>query len=205
MGRQQLITDRIKLELKALLKAREKEGKRKPRAGEALVYLQHLTRIGLLPRDTKLPGESSIRKTLQKLTEPSNNPLDKPWSVGACIQHNIPSDSVALLNDLRKQMGDKLTIRIARWVVFLKPVITPLLDNELKEDEIGSLTLIAANYATLEASSEESEEVSDTSELDAIYFSESKISSMRLLNGNPQLFDEISDGFAKHTGGDVIQ
>ena len=122
MGRKALMSEVVRLKLDELIKRRERNGiKGRLTAKIALGEL----RIQL-PRDTQLPGESRIRRELADLKKPREGPLDKPWSIGACIEHKFPSDSIQLLTDLRTAYGDYITIRLARWFVLLFPFILPL-------------------------------------------------------------------------------
>lgn len=68
-----------------------------------------------------LPGLSALQKYLKKVKD-NPSPLDKHWSLGSLVEHEIPPDLVPLVMTLDfglQGQGQRLTIRQARWIVRL--------------------------------------------------------------------------------------
>ena len=181
MGRKALVTDAIYNQLDRL-KKKQNGGKKRLHAKEALAELRLLVRTGVLPPNTKLPGESAIRKALQELNKPLNSPLDNPWSIGACLKYDIPGDMIPCLvkvkqifegTNIKFPPSFSLTIRLARWFSRLFPSIEKLIQakkpdcSEMKN--LGYHFLIAEQYAGLERlSAQLGRDCPDTSDLDII-------------------------------------
>lgn len=114
--------------------------------------------------------------------------LDKSWSIGACLDHSIPSEVMPKLMILKSKIGDKLTIRISRWFSYLFPELFPKIHEKYKSkyDEVAQLGLlyqIAKQYAKLEIINEITSgkivspiQSPDTSDIDNIYFVENNLS-----------------------------
>jgi hypothetical protein len=195
MGRKPLVTDAIYYELDRLKKQREKNGSKKRLAAkDALAELRLLKRIGKLPPDIQLPGESAIRKALQELSKPYENPLDAPWSIGSCIKYGIPADFIPYLIEFQKAkelpappqlrivviIEDvlpklQITIRDSIWMARLYPVINEVIDIEVPNasllQRLGYCVIIAAQYAERERISEVlGKDHPDTGDLDLLYF-----------------------------------
>ena len=118
----------------------------------------------------RLPGESAITKWLEKdqvrekievqLSEPGE--LDREWNIGACacVKYGlpIPSDMVPLLLEINEkekkptmveipnfvprheEPGRPLTLRLARWIVYLYPIAKksrPIFEYIRQDCELG--------------------------------------------------------------------
>jgi hypothetical protein len=135
----------------------------------------------------ELPGESSITKFLgQNIQNPIEidktiKDLDIPWSIGCCIEHNIPPDFIPVLLEYRKinsgSQREYLTIRKARWMARLYPTIKKYLENEAPYDfvkQILFLATVASEYASNEEAANKNKRLSsNTKTLDLFLFVDS--------------------------------
>ncbi|MFC2041744.1 hypothetical protein ACFLTY_05450 [Chloroflexota bacterium] len=172
----------------------------RPTADEIYSHLMDYVEEKRLP----LPGDSAVIKRITKIRkEIGNHPpseLDNAWSIGACIKHDIPSDIIPMLIELReislkfKQKGETLdlppewrkaeaeareevenepTIRQARWIAKLYPLVEKLIDGQDPAGEssrVGYHDIIAGQYAIKEKLAELKGTPLDTSDLDKHYF-----------------------------------
>lgn len=138
-----------------------------------------------IKEDGSLPGVSVIGKHLTDLRKryKSNSKLDTPWSIGASIEHDITADVIPILVKYRQILLDttqkggdissRLTIRKARWMSRLYPVVKNLLSNQFPDEkiQIGYLSRIADEYAEREKAANNSDRpFSNTYILDALVF-----------------------------------
>jgi len=85
------------------------------------------------------PGVDVIKDRLRKTIRPSlqNRPpeskrLDKPWSLGASIEHGIPPDANRDLFDIWRvslAIDQPISIRQARWIVYLRTFFPYAIDD----------------------------------------------------------------------------
>jgi hypothetical protein len=122
----------------------------------------------------------------------SKDPLDRPWSIGLSLAYKIPADIVPILIRIKMLYG--LTIREARWVSYLYPTLSELIDTVYPKDtsisRIGRITIIAGIYSYQEKINDiitgnVSKLISsiDTSALDDRYFIQHDISDTSLADG----------------------
>lgn len=73
---------------------------------------------------------STVQRELAKYRKSLPSPLDQPWNVGLCMKYNIPSTFVPELFELQRLWGDRITIREARWLAHLRPMVQKLMEKE---------------------------------------------------------------------------
>ena len=145
------------------------------------------------PSSKYIPKERAIYNIIQKNREKVKvDPIDSPWSIGSCEKYNIPADIISTLIEYEQVGQPKFTIRQAKWLARLKPVVyemsaakRPLEDLlsglELvpaphNDSRLALLAIITYQYAGHEQLSElEDEQYPDTSDLDFTIFTEGKI------------------------------
>lgn len=147
--------------------------------------------------------ERTYQSLKSKMDLNSNNPLDKPWSIGACNKANIPASIIPLLlrevesignfkifNDPAKddQWTDNykkqrmLTIRQAQWFAKLEPLILPKAkelypDNEQRQ--YACLIIYGKRYAEREKIAEiMGESYPYTADLDKLDLSPDELSKL---------------------------
>ena len=119
----------------------------------------------------RLPGEGGIYKVLrdnkkevdigQVKTRYIRSELDKTWTVGSCLKHNIPPSMVPILIEIQKVMREpsdtaipiELTIRQCRWIAFLYQTISAneLLKMRWEPNELkNKVGIMATLYAKRE-------------------------------------------------------
>jgi len=124
--------------------------------------------------------EEKIRHIRQKLSE---TPLDIPWCIGKCLKHGIPGDVIPSLIRIKEAIGDKLTVRRARWIGLLYPAITRLATGEHPVDSRWfeqRLSFIGREYAIREQFCEAMGGDIDTSDFDTLFFTFGDISDEAL-------------------------
>jgi len=124
--------------------------------------------------------EEKIRQIRQKL---SKTPLDTPWCIGQCLEYGIPGDVIPSLILIKEIIGDKLTIRRAKWIDLLYPAITQLATEEHPVDSlwfIQRLSFIGREYAIREQFCEAMGKDVDTSDFDTLFFTYGDISDEAL-------------------------
>jgi len=155
--------------------------------------------------DTKVPGEDAVIKRITKLRKevdahpPSD--LDSPWTIGACLEYNIPLTPTLLeiyqtgLQDTplcpllvetyrikRDEVSTRLTIRQARWFTLLFPLLEPKIKVKCSELEpitqLGIVVFIAEQYANREQIAEITNHIPDTLLMDNKYFIKEDFSSV---------------------------
>lgn len=119
------------------------------------------------------PGLSSVQKELTKQRKtddartPESKKLDKPWSIGSSIEHDIPPEATADLLDVWKYclaISHTFTIREAKWVVHIR---TALQTSQNVYQYRGALLFGYANeYAIRERISEILGSPMDTRDID---------------------------------------
>jgi len=113
---------------------------------------------------------ADIRKALQ-----SKPPIDKPWSIGSCVEYGIPADIIPHLVEEQKVCPREQTVRQAIWFARLYPIIDKLIDSAHPDASpllrLGYHTFIADQYAECERLSKIlGKDHPDTSDLDKLYF-----------------------------------
>jgi len=101
--------------------------------------------------------------------------LDRPWSMGSYIKHEIPLsalNAVLSLQSFLLKHDRYLTVRRARWYSILHPALAPVVEeaypNETTQNELR-LMQIASFYCRKEQIAELNNEVLDTSDLDTVF------------------------------------
>jgi hypothetical protein len=152
------------------------DSKTMPRRALAVRLQELIERMGEVS-----PTEDTLARMISEARNKQPNELEKPWSIGACAQYNIPSDVIPVLIKIQKlkAVEDKegslgeITIREARWIARLYPAAEPLISKLAFGDDRRLLWLlfIADNYAQRERVSEQiNEQYPNTSDLDRLYF-----------------------------------
>jgi hypothetical protein len=141
----------------------------------------------------RLPSEGGVYKILRenkneidtrraKNTFIPNKQLDTPWSVGSCLQSNIPPAMVPLLIEIQQVFqGRELTIRQCRWIAFLYQSVTAseVLKNKWEPDQLKeNISIMAEMFAKREKMGEIMGKTINTSDLD-IFFS-NDVDSLKL-------------------------
>lgn len=171
--------------------------KKRIRTKDAKRLLERMIKQGGLNKDTVMPGDSALQKTIarvySKLKKAASEglPLDEPWSVGCCIKFDIPANIVPAIISLQKKrikIQKPLTIREARWISTLSPALNPILQNNNNPDRtLGNediLLQIACYYARAEQISElTGDSYPNTSNLDDLYLIKEDISFEALMDG----------------------
>lgn len=127
------------------------------------------------------------KKEKEKEGEP--NPIDQPWTIGACAtpEYNIPADMIPVLikeQELRMKCNlgpGNLTIREALWFARLYPVLSQIAQKLFPGDNPliwhGMVSIASRQYAYKEQVGElMSEQYFDTKDLDYWFFIKEDIS-----------------------------
>lgn len=136
------------------------------------------------------PTEDTLVRMISAARNQQPSELERPWSIGACSQYDIPADIVPLLIKVRQSririMKDvdlppiKLTIRQARWFARLKPAVEALVKMQYPFDVdkmLWYLEEVVTFYEEKEQVSEIlNEQYPDTSKLDEMLFVNADIS-----------------------------
>lgn len=97
------------------------------------------------------------KKEKEKEGEP--NPLDQPWSIGACEKYGIPADMIPVLIQIQQFAQRiprvKITIRQARWFARLYPTVQKMMTKKQPPNIAGVLIQLAI-YMHVELDREES-------------------------------------------------
>jgi hypothetical protein len=152
------------------------DSKTMPRRALAVRLQELIERMGEVS-----PTEDTLARMISEARNKQPSELEKPWSIGACAQYNIPTDIIPILIKIQKlkavedeegSLGE-ITIREARWIARLYPAVEPLISKSAFDDDRKLLWLlfIADNYAQRERVSEQmNEQYPNTSDLDVLYF-----------------------------------
>ena len=127
------------------------------------------------------PTEDTLVRMISEARNKQPSELEKPWSIGACAQYNIPPDIIPILIKIQKlKAGEdeggslgEITIREARWIARLYPAAEPLISNLAfgYDRRFLWLLFIANGYVQRERVSENiNEQYPNTSDLDRLYF-----------------------------------
>ncbi len=131
---------------------------------------------------------TNILKKNPKKIEPSQ--LDNPWSLAASIKHNLPSEIDKLLIKNRKEnYGTPVTIRVARWMARLYPLIKK--EKKTEQERIALLTSLVVFYAEREQKSEIMEVETNTGDLDKKFFIDKDWSEDSIFKMHTDLLGEI--------------
>ena len=129
----------------------------------------------------------SLRSYEEKIKHIRKNlpitPLDIPWRIGHCLKYGIPGDVIPSLIRIREKIGDRLTIRRARWMGLLYPAVIQLATEEYPIDSPWfeqRLSFIGREYAIREQFCEAMEYNTDTSDFDTLFFTYGDISDEAL-------------------------
>jgi hypothetical protein len=152
------------------------DSKTMPRRALAVRLQELIERMGEVS-----PTEDTLARMISEARNKQPSELEKPWSIGACAQYNIPPDIIPVLIKIQKlkavedegnSLGE-ITIREARWIARLYPAAEPLIGKLAIGDDrrILWLLFIASGYAQRERVSEQiNEKYPNTSDLDRLYF-----------------------------------
>jgi hypothetical protein len=108
-----------------------------------------------------IPEEETIIKLISKYRNEPLEQIDKPWTLAASNYYNFPPESTPILLRVWKlciATGFPFTIREAKWVIYLSPMIP----------NIRELTKWAKRYATNERLSKLINDELESSDLDAV-------------------------------------
>jgi len=116
-----------------------------------------------------------------------DNPLDQAWTAGACLQYDISPDVIPILAT-HKASGLEVTIRQARWLSTLYPVLDlivgeeyPNLERLMRAEYVVEIT---DQYARLEQIAQMmGKSYSDTTALDDRYFVRKDFSAKSMSDG----------------------
>lgn len=109
----------------------------------------------LHPQLKNIPKEGAIYKIIKRNVDrvTSTSTLDKPWSLGACLEYGIKPEYVLPIQWQLAKYRRYLTIRRARWYSVLHPLLMPVLEREHpRSDEENQMWLfqIAGFYSRAE-------------------------------------------------------
>jgi hypothetical protein len=131
--------------------------------------------------------QNIIKKNRDKI---KFDPIDNPWSVGACDKANIAanSDTIQLLISIQ-QGGGTLTIRQARWFTLLYHILEPMVEKAIPEHPFAPMQwivkIVTDQYAKLEQISEVNNQTYPNSAvLDSTYFAKSGFSVESIFQNN---------------------
>lgn len=151
------------------------------------IYDQYVIEVGGSQKAVTL---NAVQKQIEKIKphyeEMQKRGLDKPWSIGVCEKHQISCNMAPIL--IREQLlrvntnlgPGHLTIREAKWLTTLYPVMMPVVQRLFSRDENPDIlhaivSLATRQYAFRELSSEiAGEEYPNTTDLDSCFFRDSK-------------------------------
>jgi len=152
------------------------DSKTMPRRALAVRLQELIERMGEVS-----PTEDTLARMISEARNKQPSELEKPWSIGACAQYNIPHGMIPILIKIQKlkavedeegSLGE-ITIREARWIARLYPAAEPVI-SELtfsNDRQLLWLLFIASSYAQRERVSEQiNEQYPNTSDLDILYF-----------------------------------
>ncbi len=96
----------------------------------------------------ELPGESAITKFLTPIVKQLKIPslLDQSWSIGSCIEYDIPADMIPALIQIQQfaqKLGVKITTRQARWFARLYPTVQKMMTKKQHTNIAGVLIQFA--------------------------------------------------------------
>jgi len=171
--------------------------------------------------DSEIPGEDAIIKRITKLRKtvvahpPSD--LDNPFTIGDCLKYQITltpallteyqsglkyeneGDYEKTLKEFNVPLDEALpastTIREARWLNLLYPHLMSRIKAKRPElkplVQLGRVSFIAGQYASLEQICEISERPMDTRYLDTTYFVKEDYSDETIIKYCLALTDEV--------------
>lgn len=137
------------------------------------------------------PSLDTLEKEISKARNHSPSELDRPWSIGACIKYNIPSEIVPVLIQLQEWVYSNdalpfgtLSIRKAKWYALLYPVLYPMnkTSGENPFDKFLRIVIAVEQYNLKDQIAELiGKEYEDTSDLDDTYFIKDGLTADALL------------------------
>ena len=152
------------------------DSKTMPRRALAVRLQELIERMGEVS-----PTEDTLARMISEARNKQPSELEKPWSIGACAQYNIPPEIIPILIKIQKlkavedeegSLGE-ITIREAKWIAQLCQAAEPLISKLAVGDDRRLLLLlfIANSYVQRERVSEQiNEQYPNTSDLDMLYF-----------------------------------
>ncbi|MFC1945579.1 hypothetical protein ACFLW1_00085 [Chloroflexota bacterium] len=160
---------RLKPSIKRLIFSRAITQKNTPREYLAQELIKEIEEIGEIP-----PSFETTKRIISKARN-SDNPIDEPWTLACCAEYAsfFPPESIPTIvecKNLLGQMDDNetyqkffgdsmsgISIRVAMWIVRLKPVIEHLTPKLMIDNEAPPLmypVAIAYAYSMAEMASE---------------------------------------------------
>jgi len=177
---------RLKPSIKSLILSRAIRQRNMPREYLAQELIKEIEEMGEIP-----PSFETAKRIISKARN-SDNPIDKLWTLACCSDYSsfFPPESIPTIIENRNLLGQiedaeykelfgysmsDITIRDAKWLVRLKPVIEYLTPKLMLGNEpLPELYLyyIASTYSMAEMASEMlGDDNFDSSDLDKALFS----------------------------------
>lgn len=182
----------LKPSVKRLIIHRAITERKVPREFLANQLIKEIEEAGEIP-----PTRETAKRYISRARN-TENPLDEPWNIGCCSQYSnyFPPESIPFLSECKQLIQDALSqkiansceseytfrvsesafsIRLAMWIVRLKPIIDKIFADFISSDpdaHVGLPFALALIYSYAELSSEIiGEDNFDSSDLDAALFS----------------------------------
>jgi len=111
----------------------------------------------------RTPGKTAISQYLREVYKPAEDVvkksgIDEPWNMGTLKEHPLPADAIPYILGVQRIAANPVTIRRARWIVYLASLIKSL--ETLKDISFG--------YAYADLIADLSQQPFDTSEYDVL-------------------------------------
>lgn len=130
----------------------------------------------LVPKERAIYG--ILKKNADKL---KTTPLDLPWSLGACDYIHIPSERISEIIEIAKLLpeGRFLTVRRAKWISRLSPLLSPVLEKHYHGEVLQNMVRlyqISSFYSREEQLAEiDGRAFANTTTLDRLFIIEGKV------------------------------
>ncbi|MFC1984726.1 hypothetical protein ACFLU0_01785 [Chloroflexota bacterium] len=165
MAKGPIITDQIQVLIASVYQKHPKW--KAPEVRNEVIHILHKNNPKLPPG---WPSLSTVQKVLaiarRRIGDTPINALDKPWSLGAALEYNMPPEMVPLLMQIQNSLKGILTIREVRWMIYVYQIPQVRMDMESLNEEI--LSDCASPYVAREQVCEMMNLPLDTSDIDAI-------------------------------------
>jgi len=130
--------------------------------------ITELVNLELTKRGKRTISQSLIDQIMAIIHEKERKgelvfPVDKPWSIGTCLKYDIPKEFVTLLSQIRmfaKLFKSKVTLRQAKWFVFLYPSVQNLVNSS--KINVQELILKVLLYKNITLTMKEAEFILET-------------------------------------------
>ena len=142
-------------------------------------------------KESLVPKVRTIQNIIKKNRDKIEfNPIDSPWSIGACDEANIAtnSDTIQLLISIQ-QGGGTMSIRQAKWFSLLYHVLEPLVEKAVPVHPYAEIQwlvkIVTDQYAQVELISEiNNEAYPNSAVLDSTYFAKTGFSMESMIKNN---------------------